>query len=70
MTTTNPLHRQGFSSLRSGGLNWEAVETAQPSVFGFAVVVHPTDPDTAWFVPAIKDERRLPVDGKVVEELF
>jgi len=25
MTTTNPLHRQGFSSLRSGGLNWEAL---------------------------------------------
>src|SRR6266436_1296379 len=23
-------------------------------------------PDTAWFVPAIKDERRVPVDGKVV----
>jgi ribonucleoside-diphosphate reductase beta chain len=22
---TNPLHRQGFSSLRSGGLNWEAL---------------------------------------------
>jgi len=24
------------------------------------------DPDTAWFVPAIKDVRRIPVDGKVV----
>ena len=23
-------------------------------------------PDTAWFIPAIKDERRVPVDGKVV----
>jgi hypothetical protein len=28
--------------------------------------VHPHDGDTAWFVPAIKDERRIPVDGKVV----
>ena len=27
---------------------------------------HLTDPDTAWFIPAIKDERRIPVDGKVV----
>jgi hypothetical protein len=35
-------------------------------VFGFAVAVHPRDPDTAWFVPAIKDERRIPVDGKLV----
>lgn len=23
-------------------------------------------PDTAWFVPAIKDERRYPVDGQLV----
>ena len=38
----------------------------QPSVFGFAVAVHPHDADSAWFVPAIKDERRIPVDGQVV----
>ena len=25
-----------------------------------------SDPDTAWFVPAVKDERRVPVDGKLV----
>jgi ribonucleoside-diphosphate reductase beta chain len=25
MTTMNPLHRQGFSSLRSGGLTWDAL---------------------------------------------
>ncbi len=28
--------------------------------------MHPDEPDTAWFVPAIKDEKRVPVDGKVV----
>jgi hypothetical protein len=38
----------------------------RPSKFGFAVAAHPTEPDTAWFIPAIKDERRIPVDGKVV----
>ena len=27
---------------------------------------HPEDPDTAWFVPGVKDECRVPVDGKVV----
>ena len=37
-----------------------------PSVFGFAVAVHPEDADTAWFVPAIKDEKRIPVDGALV----
>jgi hypothetical protein len=30
------------------------------------VAVHPQDPDTAFFVPAIKDERRVPVDGRLV----
>ena len=33
------------------------------SNFGFAVAVHPGDGDTAWFVPAQRDERRVPVDG-------
>jgi hypothetical protein len=28
--------------------------------------VHPAKGDTAWFVPAIKDEKRIPVDGRVV----
>ena len=35
-------------------------------MFGFGVVVHPREPDTAWFVPAIKDEKRIPAAGKVV----
>ena len=28
-----------------------------------AAAVHPREPDTAWFVPAVKDERRIPVDA-------
>jgi photosystem II stability/assembly factor-like uncharacterized protein len=35
-------------------------------VFGFAVAVDPNDGDTAWLVPAVKDETRVPVDAKVV----
>ena len=35
-------------------------------MFGFPVVVDPADPNTAWFVPAIKDEKRIPVGGKLV----
>ncbi len=46
--------------------SWTEVTTAKPSAFGFTVAVHPTDPDTAWFVPAMSDERRVPVDGRVV----
>jgi len=48
------------------GTTWTELTDVPPSVFGFAVAVHPKDGDTAWFVPAIKDERRYPVDGKVV----
>ena len=36
------------------------------SSFGFAVAEHPQDSHTAWFVPAVKDERRVPVDGALV----
>ena len=42
------------------------IEDVQPSVFGFPVVVHPQDPDTAFFVPGVKDEKRYPVDGQLV----
>jgi hypothetical protein len=30
------------------------------------VAVHPRDGEAAWFVPAVKDECRIPADGKVV----
>ena len=48
------------------GENWKELKAGRPSRFGFAVAAHPKDPKTAWFVPATKDERRVPVDGKVV----
>ena len=59
-------HHNGVFRTTDGGATWHEVTSVQPSVFGFAVAVHPTDPDTAWFVPAIKDERRIPVGGQVV----
>jgi hypothetical protein len=49
-----------------GAGSWHEIADVPPSGFGFAVAVHPQDGDTAWFVPAVKDERRIPVDGKVV----
>jgi photosystem II stability/assembly factor-like uncharacterized protein len=39
-------------------------ESISPS-FGFGVAAHPRDPDTAWFVPAIRDELRYPAGGKL-----
>lgn len=59
-------HHNGVFRSGDGGLSWQEIANVPPSVFGFAVAVHPRDPQTAWFVPAIKDERRVPVDGKLV----
>ncbi len=59
-------HHNGVFRSEDGGANWREVTAIRPSKFGFAVVAHPRDPDTAWFIPAVKDERRIPVDGKLV----
>jgi photosystem II stability/assembly factor-like uncharacterized protein len=59
-------HHNGVFRSADGGLKFEEVPAVAPSVFGFAVAAHPHDPKTAWFVPAVKDERRVPVDGKLV----
>ena len=58
-------HHNGMFRSTDGGRLWSELKGV-PSNFGFAVVAHPTDPETAWFVPAVKDECRVPVDGKVV----
>ncbi len=59
-------HHNGIFRSDDGGCRWQEVKEAGPSTFGFAVAVHPREPDTAWFIPAVKDEKRIPVDGKVV----
>ena len=60
-------HHNGIFRSDDGGTNWtEHTTAAKPSAFGFAVAAHPADLDTAWFVPAVKDECRVPVDGRFV----
>lgn len=58
-------HHGGIWRSVDGAARWEPV-AAPVSDFGFAVAVHPQDPDVAWFVPALADERRVPVDGALV----
>jgi len=58
-------HHNGAFRSTDGGVSWSEL-TVPPSSFGFAVAAHPVDPKTAWFVPAVKDECRVPVDGAVV----
>ena len=60
-------HHNAIYRSRDGAASWQSITSADlPSVFGFAVVVHPQDPETAWFVPAIKDECRVPLEGRFV----
>jgi hypothetical protein len=61
----NQHHNGCFRSV-DGGRTWTEITERPPSVFGFAVVAHPTDGNTAWFVPAVKDELRVPVAGDLV----
>lgn len=59
-------HHNGIWRSGDDAASWQEVTTAPVSAFGFAVAVHPDDPDTAWFVPAQADERRVPVGGALV----
>jgi hypothetical protein len=59
-------HHNGVFRSTDGGTTFTEIEERPPSTFGFAVAAHPHDPQTAWFAPAVKDEVRIPVDGRVV----
>jgi photosystem II stability/assembly factor-like uncharacterized protein len=59
-------HHNGIFRSTDDLKSWHEITTAPVSSFGFAVAVHPKDPDTAWFAPAVKDEFRYPADGKMV----
>jgi hypothetical protein len=59
-------HHNGIFVSSDEGSTFTELTNVTPSAFGFPVVVHPNDPDTAWFVPEIKDEKRIPVGGQLV----
>ncbi len=59
-------HHNGVFRSQDAGHTWRELAAIRPSKFGFAVAAHPRDPLTAWFVPAVKDERRIPVEARVV----
>lgn len=58
-------HHNGFFRSDDGAGRWASVDVP-PSSFGFAVAAHPSDPDTAWSAPLVKDECRVPVDRRMV----
>jgi hypothetical protein len=59
-------HHNGIFRSEDGAASWHEITGVEPSTFGFAVAAHPHDPQTAWFVPAVKDEVRYPKGGQVV----
>ncbi|MBA3538024.1 MAG: exo-alpha-sialidase [Deltaproteobacteria bacterium] len=59
-------HHCGIYRSTDDMASWSEIPTAGPSTFGFAVVVDPADPDTAWFLPGVSDQKRIPVGGKLV----
>ncbi len=59
-------HHNGIFVSSDRGHSFTEATGVRPAHFGFAVAAHPARRDTAWFVPAVKDECRVPVDGRLV----
>ena len=55
-------HHAGIYRSADAGAHWTRLSPPGDD-FGFAVAAHPRSAQTAWFVPAIKDEIRMPRDG-------
>lgn len=58
-------HHNGVFASTQGYARWTELQPPV-SAFGFAVAAHPSKAGTAWFAPAVKDEFRYPVDGRLV----
>lgn len=48
-----------------GGNSWQDIANGVPSDFGFSMVAHPHDADTAYIVPIESDEYRCTPEGKL-----
>jgi hypothetical protein len=47
------------------GETWTDIAGGVPSDFGFALGIHPNNPDCAWIVPLESDEFRCTPEGKL-----
>jgi hypothetical protein len=59
-------HHNGIWKSIDDAASWHEVKGAPLSSFGFALAVHPRDADTAWFVPGVADQQRIPVGAALV----
>ncbi len=68
-TSTSRMFQQNhMGQFRSddGAATWQPIHDGLPSPFGFPVMVHPRDEDTAWFIPLVDAGQRFVPDGKPV----
>jgi serine/threonine protein kinase len=49
----------------NGGETWQDIANAVPSDFGFAMAMHPHDPDCVYIVPMESDEFRVCPEGRL-----
>lgn len=64
-------HHNGIWRSTDGAQSWQQVHpktaAGEPlSDFGFAVAVHPRDPNCAWFVPGVSDQCRIPTEAALM----
>jgi photosystem II stability/assembly factor-like uncharacterized protein len=55
----------GLYRTDNGGDSWKDIANGVPSDFGFPIVVHPHDPDTAYIVPLESDQFRVTPEGRL-----
>ncbi len=59
-------HHNGIWRSTDNARSWHEVTGVPVAHFGFALAVHPEHADTAWFVPGVADQQRVPVNGALV----
>jgi len=55
----------GLYRTDDGGETWTDIANGVPSDFGFAITIHPEDPDCDWIVPLESDGFRCTPEGKL-----
>ncbi len=55
----------GLYRSNDSGENWTDIANGVPSDFGFAMAIHPEDPNCAWIVPLESDGFRCTPEGKL-----
>jgi hypothetical protein len=58
-------HHWGLYRSDHCGDSWENISNGVPSDFGFAMLMHPRDPDCVYILPIESDEFRCTPDGRL-----